>query len=533
MSKKITNEDIQKKLNTLSLHEIMNMLNTYSKTTGTDTSTVKSKLVADDLQNRLIENKINCSCPTCNSLNIISFGKNGNVKRFKCKDCGKTFTLFTDTILEKTKYHWDIWVKVLEMTLNNIPMEHIQETLISDYGTEDLNYRTVFLMRHKLINALANMPMPKLSGIVQIDETFFRETQKGSRNLESTVKGETRKPRYGRRPSKFGVMGNEFANVVCMTDLKGYTVSKVIGLGKLTVDTFTEEFDSYIDNPSFICADGNSVYKDYCNVKNIPLYIKPSNYLTTIQKNGYITPDYTNPTTAKVQEDKNNKILSKLYYDGAIDYIYNREDLSYKEFYELKNANSLSLARVNQFHSELKRHFERNTKGVSTKYLQDYIGFYTYIRNWKITNGHYPSSNKDAEKILIEILKGKTTYTVKNIKEAKIDLPKVSDKYMLLLKTKTKQIRTLTKNPYFKYDEEDNVISFEKRKYLENIPNYKLEKLCTTYRIPHKWNKYCKISELLKKATMEEEIQKLIIEDRHYTIAPEDLEAIKTSKFAI
>lgn len=253
--------------------------------------------------------------------------------------------------------------------------------------------------------------MSKLSGIVQIDETFFRETQKGSRNLESTVKGEIRKPRYGRRPSKYGVMGNEFANVVCMTDLKGYTVSKVIGLGKLTIETFTELFDDYLDNPSFICSDGNSVYKNYCDLKNIPLYVRPSNYLDVIHKNGYETPDWSNPSKAKATEEKNNKILSKLYYENLIDHVYNRDDLSYKEFVELKNANSLSLARVNQFHNELKRHFERNTKGVNTKYLQDYIGFYTFIRNWKITNGHYPSSHKDAEAIFIEILRGKTTYT--------------------------------------------------------------------------------------------------------------------------
>lgn len=499
MSKKITNEDIQKKLNTLSLNEILSMLKTYSTVNSADISKVKNILITDDLQNRLIENNINNSCPYCKSKNIVSFGKNGNIKRFKCKDCGKTFTLFTNTILEKTKAYWDIWVKVLEMTLNNYPLEHIQETLIKDYGMDDLNYKTVFLWRHKLINALSNMPMPNLSGIIQIDETFFRETQKGSRNLESTVKGETRKPRYGRRPSKYGVMGNEFANVVCMTDLRGYTVSKVIGLGKLTIETFTEEFDPYIDNPSFICTDGNKLYKEYCELKNIPLYVKPSSYLTTLQKNGYETPDWSNPTSAKATEEKNFKLMSKLYYNNAIDYIVNREDLSYKEFSELKNANSLSLARVNQFHSELKRHFERNTKGVSTKYLQDYIGFYTFIRNWKITNNHYPSSNKDAEQILIEILEGKTTYTTKNLNEAKLNLPKVSTKYMELLKIKTKEIRTITKNPYFKYDEEDNVISFEKRKYLDSLPKYKIETLRKKYKIPKTYTRYSIINELLKK----------------------------------
>ncbi len=37
---------------------------------------------------------------------------------------------------------------------------------------------------------------------------------------------------------------------------------------------------------------------------------------------------------------------------------------------------------------------------VSTKYLQDYIGFFTYIRNWRVTNDNYTSSMKDTEQIL-------------------------------------------------------------------------------------------------------------------------------------
>lgn len=532
MRKIITNDDVQKKLNTLSINEILSMLDTYSKTTGADISTAKNKLITDDLQNRLIAHNINTDCPYCKSKDISSFGKNGNIKRFKCKKCNKTFTLFTGTILEKTKVHWDVWIKVLEMTLNNIPMEHMQEILIKDYGLTGLNYKTVFLWKHKLINALAQMPMPKLSGIVQIDETFFRETQKGSRELESTVIGEDRLPRYGRRPSKYGVMGNEFANVVVATDLKGYCVSKVVGLGKLTIETFTELFDDYLDNPSYLCSDGNKVYREYCKLKNIPLYVKPSNYLATLSKAGYETPDWSNPTKAKATEEKNLKILTKLYDDKLIDYIYNREDLGFKAFNELKNLNSLSLARVNQFHGELKRHLERNTKGVNTKYLQDYIGFYTYVRNWNVTNGYYPSSHTDAEQIFIDILKGKTTYTTRDLESASLDLPKVSNKYMELLKSKTEEMRKLTSNPYFKYDEEDNVVSFEKRKFLEDVPKYKIENLCSKYKIPHKWNTYCKISALLKVPSINEEILNLISENRHYDISPEDIKALEDAKYA-
>ena len=107
-----------------------------------------------------------------------------------------------------------------------------------------------------------------------------------------------------------------------------------------------------------------------------------------------------------------------------------------------------------------------------------------------------------------------------------------SDKYMAMLKAKTAEMRKLTKNPYFKYDEEDRVISFEKREYLLDLPNYKLDKLCSKYKIPHKWARYSKVSELLKQPTIGEDILLLINEDRHYTISEEDLQAINDRGYA-
>ena len=385
---------------------------------------------------------------------------------------------------------------MVQLVLLNTLVEKVQKILIKDYGLNDLDYKSVFLWKHKIINALSTIEMPKLNGIIQIDETFFRESQKGSRCLESTIKGETILPRYGRRPSKYGVMGNEFANVVCMVDLNGYVVAKVVGLGKLTKEVFTSEFDDYIDNPTFICSDGNSVYKDYCILKNIPLYIKPSNYIDTIQKAGITQLDVTSPTY-KIDYERQQKIYERLYNEKLIDYMYNL-DMRCEDFYHLKNANSLGLSRVSQFHSEFKRFLVYNTKSVSTKYLKDYIGDMVYVRNWSITNGGSPSTLEDAEKILIDALRQKTTYTISDMESAKLELPKVSDKYMDLLKEKTKEARKLTSNPYFKYDEEDNVVSFDKRTYLNDITAYKLDTLRKHYKIPKGWAKYSIISELLK-----------------------------------
>jgi hypothetical protein len=118
------------------------------------------------------------------------------------------------------------------------------------------------------------------------------------------------------------------------------------------------------------------------------------------------------------------------------------------------------------------------------------------------------------------------------MKKAKLDIPKTSDRYMDLLKEKTKEARRLTMNPYFKFDEEDNVISFDKRKFLEDLPKTRLNELCRKYKINIKWNKYPKISALLKEPTIGDEIILLINEYKHMKISKEDEEVINSMKYA-
>ena len=117
------------------------------------------------------------------------------------------------------------------MIINSYSLPDMINVLEKDYGCAGINYKTVWLWRMKPIHAFASLPMPKLTGIIQVDETFIRKSQKASRNLISTInKSEKRNPRYGRRPSKLGIMGPEFATVVTAIDNRGCCVCKVSSL---------------------------------------------------------------------------------------------------------------------------------------------------------------------------------------------------------------------------------------------------------------------------------------------------------------
>lgn len=78
--------------------------------------------------------------------------------------------------------------------------------------------------------------MSKLSGVVQVDETYFRENQKGTMELVNVAPTavKERKPRLENThiPSELGIFGPEFACVVTGIDSNGYVATVLSGLGK-------------------------------------------------------------------------------------------------------------------------------------------------------------------------------------------------------------------------------------------------------------------------------------------------------------
>ena len=497
--------DLTNFLNTLSYNDFKAIVNEYSNKNNVSFDTQMEIMVTNSLENKLNNLNINFNCPNCNSSLIVKNGKRKNgIQEYKCKECNKKFTRFTDTILEKTRWHWDIWLKVLEMTINNYSLEKMLNVLEQDYNCTNINIKTLWHWRLKLIHAVASLQQPKLSGVIQIDETFIRESQKGSRNLVSYI-NEERTARYGRKPSKYGIMGSEFATITTAIDNRGFSVCKVSCLGKLTTELFVDLFDEYLVSPSYICTDSNSIYNSYCEIKNIPHYTKPSNYDKILESKKYY--DESN--------EEKEKILLNLYKDDKIDKILNKGNLSYLEFSKLKRINGLNLSRVNELHNEIKKFIYGNKTNVSTKYLNDYILFFNYIRNWKVRYGHFPSSEKDVEKIFDEILKKKVNYKINEVKQQKLELPKPSGLYMNMLKEETRKMKVKS-NYDFRFNDEDNISNFNRREYLLNLPQYKLYDLAKHYKIKkyRKLANWSIVSKLLKENDIDDMIQDIMLKNR-------------------
>lgn len=525
-------EKLLEQAGSLSPDQFKQLVQAYASGGGLDAERIWSSAVYFVSEQKLAALGLGRACPGCGSIAVERNGTNAaGIQRLHCQDCGKSFTRFTGTLLEKSRFPWDVWVEALRMVLNDDSLETIRTVLIQDFGCAGINIKTVFAMRMKLIHAMAAIEPPKLTGVIQMDETHIRESQKG-RNLElvSYVKGIERTARYGRKPSKLGAMGAEFATILTAVDSRGYCVCKVVALGRATPDSVIDLYEKYCIDAAYVCSDANSIYEDACALLDIPHYVRPSNYSTVIEKTGYLYADSGKPPEER--KAHNRALLERLYRQGEIDYISHREDLTYADFDRLKKNYRLSLARVNELHSDIKLMIEKKMTNVATKYLNAYMGFFTFRRNWRVEHGHSPANRRDAESILEQLLTQKVTLTRPELTQIELDLPKPSGRAAQILKEKTETARKLTTNRYFKFDPED-IPSFNTREILLDAPRSRLTEIAKENKLKGhtKMNQWSLAAAIAKLPNIDEIVMDLIVRYRHYEIAEEDVKYLQSLRF--
>ena len=114
-------------------------------------------------------------CPYCDNLHIHRWGIRDGRQRYRCPACSHTFNAFTGTPLAKL-HHSEKWSSYLagmthSLTLRKAAKEH------------GITLKTAFSWRHRFLQVIENDQAPGLEGIVELDETFFRESFKGQRQL--------------------------------------------------------------------------------------------------------------------------------------------------------------------------------------------------------------------------------------------------------------------------------------------------------------------------------------------------------------
>lgn len=479
----ITNEDIITAIGAADTNRFLYIVDEASQLQGKRLENFIRDQVAADIQANLTRLDYAPSCPECGCDHPVKNGKRRNIQRYLCPECGHRFSSFSGTLLEKTNYSWDIWVAVIASMLNGTSIEKTVQIIRDDHHCPIIDKDTVHRMRLKVMAAASHITPPTLTGIVQIDDMFVRENQKASRKLENTLPTDIqprREPRYGEQHSIAGVRSPEFASITCMVDNSGHCACGVLSMGAVAADVLYDFIADHTSGVSFFCSDADATYAQVFADMRSPHYIRPSKYLTILKQNGYEQPSKTDAATREAQLAENDKIKERLWDGQLIDHIENRGKMTYKQFADLKHDNGLNISRVNELHNELREMIERKTKGVSTKLLPMYVGWFQYLHNKRVDDGKALVSKADAERILLDCVRAGynlTTTDIEDIRRTPMDFPKPSGRYLHMLMRATDDVRVASDDGSFQFDDESPIPSFNKREVMASMPIGQLREL--------------------------------------------------------
>jgi transposase-like protein len=191
-------------------------------------------------------------CHFCNSEKVYQRKKTPKV--FDCGFCGRSFSIFKDTIFEKTTTDLRKWMYAIHLFLNakkGISAKQLQREI-------GVTYKTAWRMLHQIRKAMSNNENQKfVNTILEIDETYVGGKPRKSNKRDNNKKGGGQK--RGRGTDKTPIVGivsrndNKVYAKVALTNRKGQklTGQQLIGiLTRVALDSsknvvISDEFSSY------------------------------------------------------------------------------------------------------------------------------------------------------------------------------------------------------------------------------------------------------------------------------------------------
>ena len=116
-------------------------------------------------------------CPHCGATDdrLGSWGQSHGLKRYRCRDCGRTFNALTGTALAHLRKR-EQWTRYAELLIEGASLREVARRC-------QIDKNTAFRWRHRFLRDAAGHRAEHEAGIVEADETFFLESFKGQRHL--------------------------------------------------------------------------------------------------------------------------------------------------------------------------------------------------------------------------------------------------------------------------------------------------------------------------------------------------------------
>lgn len=207
-----------------------------------------------NLLNHVSKDKCRIACPHCHSHDIQANGRNKNVQRYRCTSCLKNFSDSTGTALYWLKKK-DKWPGYLHCMLQGYSLRGCAEEV-------DISLPTSFAWRHKILSAFKTASAERFTSILESDEIFFRESQKGSKNLSRPAR------KRGGKASKAGISKEQVA-VILAKDRQNNSSMDVSTFGRISKANLDGVFGDKIEQETILCTDSHRSYSAFARSKKL------------------------------------------------------------------------------------------------------------------------------------------------------------------------------------------------------------------------------------------------------------------------
>ena len=193
-------------------------------------------------------------CPDCSCERCHRHGQANDLQRFRCCQCGRTFNDLTGTPLARLR-HKGKWLDYLGALLDS-------RTVRSAARQVGVHRNTTFRWRHRFLDWVKYDRPRQLTGIVEADETFLLESQKGSRKLD-------RAPRKRGGKAPLPGISHHLDCILVARDRSGQTIDAVTGRGALKKSHLVQHLLPRLDPQALLVTDANAAYRSFARAHGI------------------------------------------------------------------------------------------------------------------------------------------------------------------------------------------------------------------------------------------------------------------------
>jgi len=196
----------------------------------------------------------NRRCPHCQCERWHRHGYANDLQRYRCRACRRTFNDLTGTPLARLRLRGK-WLDYLQGLRASTPVRAAADGV-------KVHRNTAFRWRHRFLNRVKEDRPAALHGIVEADEMFILESQKGSRKLDRPAR------KRGGAAGRRGI-SRELDCILVARDRSRQTVDAVTGRGTVSKVQLERHLRPFLDRDVLLVTDANPAYRAFARVHGI------------------------------------------------------------------------------------------------------------------------------------------------------------------------------------------------------------------------------------------------------------------------